>query len=305
MNTINNTSQINGAYDISQIQLQRLLEERKQQEDKAQEYDSIQISQQAGNMQFGLMQPPQFDSSILDSLVEDGTLTQEQADAVQSAFESNIISNKYQNTLTYGNGGNTIKPNTPFDSLINSETITDEQKNSIQNALLSAIQGNTGNKEIQRGINPLDSLVENGDITQEQEDEIIKSLGNGGNNEENISDVLSNLVEAGIITDDQSELSKSALLSALTSNQEDEEKTINPLDTLVEDGTITKEIKDEIIKNMGKPAPPKPNKDDENEADSSTTSTSTSAQKSYLDSLVEAGIITQAQEDKILEALEG
>lgn len=305
MNTINNTSQINGSYDISQIQLQKLLEERKQQDNKDQEYDSIQISQQAGNMQSGLIQPPQFDSSILDSLVEDGTLTQDQADAVQSAFENNIISNKHQNTLTYGNGGNMIKPNTPFDSLINSETITDDQKNSIQNALLSAIQGNAGNEGIQRGTNPLDSLVENGDITQEQEDEIIKSLGNGGNNEERISDVLSNLVESGIITDDQSKLSQIALSSASNSNKEDEEKAINPLDTLVEDGTITKEIKDEIIKNMGKPVPPKQNKDDEEEEDGSTNGISTSAQKNYLDGLVKSGIITQAQEDKILEALEG
>ena len=99
MNTINGTSQINGYYNLTQIQLQKLLEEQEQA--KQQECDSIQISQQAGNIASGLMQPPQFDSSILDNLVEDGTLTQEQADAVQSAFESNGINNTYKNTLTY------------------------------------------------------------------------------------------------------------------------------------------------------------------------------------------------------------
>lgn len=303
MNTINGTSQINGYYNLTQIQLQKLLEEQEQA--KQQESDSIQISQQAGNIASGLMQPPQFDSSILDNLVEDGTLTQEQADAVQSAFESNGINNTYKNKLTYGSEGNMMNSTTPFDSLINSETITEDQKSSIQNALLSTIQQNTRSGDIQRGVNPLDSLVEDGTLTQEQEDEIIKSLGNSSSNEESISDILSQLVEDGIITDEQSQLSKTTLLSALTSNEEDEETKINPLDALGEDGTITKEIKDEIIKNMGKPAPHKSKEDDEEEEDSSTTSISTSAQKSYLDNLVEAGVITQAQEDKILEALEG
>lgn len=304
MNTINNTSQINGYYDISQIQLQKLLEEQRQQQDKKQEGDSIQISQQAGNMLAGGIQAPQFNFNILDSLVEDGTLTQDQADAVKSAFESNRISNQNKNTLTYGSQGNMISPTTPFDSLISSEIITDEQKNSIQNALLSSIQQNTSNEDIRRGTNPLDDLVDNGTLTQEQEDEIIKSLGNS-RDEESISDILSQLVEDGIITDEQSQLSKSTLLSALASKKEDEEVAINPLDALVEDGTITKEIKDEIIKNMGKPAPPKPKEDDEEEEDSSTNGISTSAQKNYLDGLVKSGIITQAQEDKILEALEG
>ena len=138
MNTINGTSQINGYYNLTQIQLQKLLEEQEQA--KQQECDSIQISQQAGNIASGLMQPPQFDSSILDNLVEDGTLTQEQADAVQSAFESNGINNTYKNTLTYGSEGNMMNSTTPFDSLINSETITEDQKSSIQNALLSTIQ---------------------------------------------------------------------------------------------------------------------------------------------------------------------
>lgn len=303
MNTINGTSQINGYYNLTQIQLQKLLEEQEQA--KQQESDSIQISQQAGNIASGLMQPPQFDSSILDNLVEDGTLTQEQADAVQSAFESSGINNTYKNKLTYGSEGNMMNSTTPFDSLINSETITEDQKSSIQNALLSTIQQNTRSGDIQRGVNPLDSLVEDGTLTQEQEDEIIKSLGNSSSNEESISDILSQLVEDGIITDEQSQLSKTTLLSALTSNEEDEETKINPLDALGEDGTITKEIKDEIIKNMGKPAPHKSKEDDEEEEDSSTTSISTSAQKSYLDNLVEAGVITQAQEDKILEALEG
>nr|WP_321023090.1 hypothetical protein [Clostridium neonatale] len=303
MNTINGTSQINGYYNLTQIQLQKLLEEQEQA--KQQECDSIQISQQAGNIASGLMQPPQFDSSILDNLVEDGTLTQEQADAVQSAFESNGINNTYKNKLTYGSEGNMMNSTAPFDSLINSETITEDQKSSIQNALLSTIQQNTRSGDIQRGVNPLDSLVEDGTLTQEQEDEIIKSLGNSSSNEESISDILSQLVEDGIITDEQSQLSKTTLLSALTSNEEDEETKINPLDALVEDGTITKEIKDEIIKNMGKPAPAKAKEDDEEEEDNSVTSISTSAQKSYLDNLVEAGVITQAQEDKILEALEG
>lgn len=171
--------------------------------------------------------------------------------------------------------------------------------------MLSTIQQNTRSGDIQRGVNPLDSLVEDGTLTQEQEDEIIKSLGNSSSNEESIIDILSQLVEDGIITDEQSQLSKTTLLSALTSNEEDEERKMNPLDTLVEDGTITKEIKDEIIKNMGKPAPAKAKEDDEEEEDNSVTSISTSAQKSYLDNLVEAGVITQAQEDKILEALEG
>ncbi|SMC28537.1 hypothetical protein SAMN02745134_03557 [Clostridium acidisoli DSM 12555] len=72
-------------------------------------------------------------SSILNSLVANGTITQSQESSIQGAFQSALQANSLG---TYSSNGST---NTnPISSLVNSGTISQEQANSIQSAFKSA-----------------------------------------------------------------------------------------------------------------------------------------------------------------------
>ena len=71
-------------------------------------------------------------SSPLDSLVSAGTITQDQADAVQSVFQSR--GKEIQASGTYSNK---TKPQNPLESLVTAGTITQEQKDEIQSTFRS------------------------------------------------------------------------------------------------------------------------------------------------------------------------
>ena len=123
MNTISNSQSTIDVYALKRIQEAKALEQVKiQHQKKQEENDSILISQQA-------LQTTQVasSSSPLDSLVSAGTITQDQADAVQSVFQSR--GKEIQASGTYSNK---TKPQNPLDSLVTAGTITQEQKDEIQ-----------------------------------------------------------------------------------------------------------------------------------------------------------------------------
>ena len=125
-------------YALKRVQETKALEQSRIQRDKKQEdNDSILISQQA-------LQATQATSTSnpLDSLVSAGTITQDQADAIQSVFQSG--SKQIQSSGTYSNK---TRHQNPLDSLVTSGTITQDQKNEIQSTLKSAIKANRSSDE--------------------------------------------------------------------------------------------------------------------------------------------------------------
>lgn len=147
-----------------ELQQSKLDQEKKRQE----ENDIISISQQ-GLQTLNNVTQAISGSSPLDSLVEAGTITQDQANAVQSVFQSR--GNEIQSSGTYNNR---TKRENPLESLVTAGTITEDQKESIQSALKSSMKNNRPN-EVDSNVtktNPLDSLVSAGTITQEQEEAI-------------------------------------------------------------------------------------------------------------------------------------
>ena len=207
MNTISNSQSTIDVYALKRIREAKDLEEVKiQHEKKREETDSILISQQ--ELQTAQVSPS---SSPLDSLVCAGTITQDQANAIQSVFQSG--GKEIQASGTYSNK---VKPQNPLDSLVVAGTITQAQKDEIQSTFQSAIQANrSSNETTSTRTNPLDSLVADGTITQEQEDTI-----------------------------------ESAFQALMETNRTNKPETtsarINPLDSLVIDGTITQEQADAI-----------------------------------------------------------
>ena len=164
MNTISNTQSTIDVYALKRIQEAKALEQSKIEDQKKQkESDSILISQQT-------LQSTQVSStnSPLDGLVSAGTITQDQANAIQSVFQSG--GKEIQASGTYSNK---TKFQNPLDSLVSAGTITQDQKDKIQSTFQSVIQANKPSSETTNTrTNPLDSLVTAGTITQEQEDSI-------------------------------------------------------------------------------------------------------------------------------------
>jgi len=75
-------------------------------------------------------------SSILSNLVSDGTLTQDQENAIQGAFQAAKQSNSSSLAGTYSNNGSKIT--NPISSLVANGTISQSQADSIQNAFKAA-----------------------------------------------------------------------------------------------------------------------------------------------------------------------
>ena len=215
MNTISNTQSTIDVYALKRIQEAKALEQSKMQHQKKQEEnDSISISQQA-------VQTTQVGSSSspLDSLVSKGTINQDQANAVQSIFQSG--GKEIQASGTYSNK---TKHQNPLDSLVTAGTITQDQKDEIQSAFQSAIQANKPSPETTSArTNPLDSLVTDGTITQEQEDAVESTFqalmdANRSNDSEKTStrtNPLDSLVSAGTITQEQEDAIQSAFQTAM------------------------------------------------------------------------------------------
>lgn len=75
-------------------------------------------------------------SSILNNLVSDGTLTQDQENAVQGAFQAAKQANSSSSAGTYSNNGS--RGTNPISGLVANGTISQSQADSIQNAFKAA-----------------------------------------------------------------------------------------------------------------------------------------------------------------------
>jgi len=168
--------------------------------------------------------------SPLDDLVANGTITQDQADAVKAAVQA-----ARQGQTTQASGTSTAKTN-PLDSLVSAGTITQDQENSVMSAIQAhhhhhGSQGSDG-----KPTNPLDSLVKAGTITQDQEDSIQKafeearkafqkahatqayegssSSTGSASNSNPLTKILDGLVTSGTLTQDQEDSITSAFQAA-------------------------------------------------------------------------------------------
>lgn len=177
--------------------------------------DSIEISQQAlQGMDKGL----QNNNNPLSSLVTSGVITQDQANAVQSAFQAG--GRNIQAGGTYGN-----RPKNPLDGLVSDGTITKDQESAIKNSFVSSRKDNHQHHHGIHGQNKntLDGLVTNGTITQDQENAIKTAFDTamkaGGSNDDNRdvakTNPLDGLVTNGTLTQDQEDAIKNAFDMAM------------------------------------------------------------------------------------------
>ncbi|MFV3012509.1 hypothetical protein ACLD43_12685 [Clostridium botulinum] len=138
MNTISNAQNTINLYTQKNIQAAKNLEQYKmEQQNKVVDNDFVKISQPAFQALSNSMQSAPNINSPLNSLVSSKTITQDQANAIKSAFES--IGKYIQESGTYNNK---TKPENPLDSLVASGTITEEQREAVKNAFESTMKAN-------------------------------------------------------------------------------------------------------------------------------------------------------------------
>ncbi len=140
----------------------------------------------------------------LQSLIDDGTITQDQADAVKNALDQARSAGKQVGA----------KDENPLQSLIDDGTLTQDQADAIKSAFEAARP--TEGREGQFRKDPLQNLIDGGVITQDQADAIKEALEAArkvheqNNNGENI-DPLQSLIDEGTLTQDQADAVKTAL----------------------------------------------------------------------------------------------
>ena len=134
MNTINsnsynlytqNTAQVSNSQDQPKVH---------HHHKKTESQDSAQFSQQ------GLQASSTTTKGPLDSLVANGTITQDQENSIKSAFQSARQANI---SGSYGS-----KPTNPISSLVTNGTITQDQANAIKSSFQSMAQANQGTQQV-------------------------------------------------------------------------------------------------------------------------------------------------------------
>lgn len=185
MSIVNSTSNSSSLYNVqpnSQIQNTQKVHHH-HHKDKSQDSDSIQISNQNSQASDGKFTKGV--SSILNNLVSDGTLTQDQENAVQSAFQAAKQSNS-SSSGTYSSSGN--KLDNPISSLVTNGTISQSQADSIQSAFKAAHH----NHHVDQAQTEQDIVNPTGD----QSDDLIQALEN---QDPSLLGSSSNDTEAGLL----------------------------------------------------------------------------------------------------------
>ncbi len=129
-----------------------------------------------------------------DSLVKAGTITQAQADAIQSAMKTGRESKKSMKDV--------------LDGLVSAGTITQDQENAIVKSF-PAREGKGGSDR--RHGNPMDSLVTTGTMTQAQADAVHSAFRSAMESQKSFKDALDSLVSAGTITQAQADAIQNAM----------------------------------------------------------------------------------------------
>jgi Protein of unknown function (DUF2680). len=219
LNTISNNQSLSSLYYQEKNQLYRTNQ-------KSQNGDLAQTGSQKSN---GM-------EETLNGLVSDGTITEDQEDAIQSAFESAFQSTAYTRFKIQSSSEETEKVD-PLNNLVTAGTITQDQADKIKDALDQEMK--THGQKQQQGVeeknNPmsdiLDSLVTNGTITEDQETAIKSafedSMKSGKmqppppppqsqqSGDSSITDILDSLVSDDTDTEDQQSSISSIFQSAI------------------------------------------------------------------------------------------
>jgi len=178
---------------------------------------------------------PNKSSSPLQSLIDSGTITSEQDQAIKSSLEQARMNSQSQNSSDNNTSTSTTDP---LDSLVSSGIITTDQKNAVKSTLESS------KKDFQmmrgqmppppkggerKGVNPIEntlsSLVSNNTITSMQSESILSAFEEAFESKTDISesDTLESLVTSGLITSDQ----KAAISSTFENDRKAHEMGAN------------------------------------------------------------------------------
>ncbi len=177
-------------------------------------------------------------SDPLAVLVEAGTITEEQQEAVKSALDESAM---YGPPPFMANGEDPMS--STLSDLVDDGTISQEQADAISGAVADAmtpVQVNASSLS-----ETLDELISDGTITEDQKEAILASMEEAREKmppppvPPEISDSLDSLVSAGTLTGEQED----AVISALESF---DGSSSNPLQDLVDDGTLTQEQLDAV-----------------------------------------------------------
>ncbi|HAQ41866.1 MAG TPA: hypothetical protein DCM73_14230 [Clostridiales bacterium] len=221
--------------------------------------------------------------SALYNLVENGSITQEQADAIASSIsergeehKSHFAGLMSAGTITQAQADaineamkDTGQSNQSLSeiatNLISAGTITQEQADAINSAMTSAeAKGERGKmpnhnekSETFERKGPFEGLVSSGTITQEQANAINDAMKESGEAKQSLSDIATNLVSKGVITQEQADAVNSAMplmkekgakgeMPKGSENGETFERK-GPFEGLVSSGTITQAQADMVL----------------------------------------------------------
>lgn len=145
------------------------------------------------------------------------------------------------------------KHKSPLSSLVEAGTITSEQEKAIKDALEVSRLAHQTHAGTANTTNPLASLVEAGTISEEQATAVKSAFDSAkkammppppppqNNSIDSITSILDGLLEAGKITEEQQDSIINALQSEFTSNETDNNTTLDFLNSLTESDTSTEE----------------------------------------------------------------
>ena len=192
-----------------------------------QRFDEVNVSSDAYAAYDSSMNGKTSYENVFESLVNDGTITSDQADAIQTAMSSDQVD--------ISNGSNPLK--TVLDGLVSDGTITSDQKDAIATALAPTGGGTGGGIQDEKPMGPPppppEGLKENEDTDEE----------------DYLQELLQGLLESDETTDDQ----KSAIENILNeSTLESEDNSIQSiLNSLMSSRLISQQQASSIAQALG------------------------------------------------------
>jgi len=164
-------------------------------------------------------------SDALDSLVSDGTITSDQANAIFNSMNSD--------SADVSDGSNPLK--TTLDSLVNDGTISSDQESSIAEALAPKDDGAASGLKADKPMGPPPPPPADSEDDSDEDDE------------DYLEELLQSLVEKGTLSDDQQNAIESAISSISSDSDTDSSSIQVTLDNLLNAGTISDDQANAIL----------------------------------------------------------
>jgi competence protein ComGC len=184
--------------------------------------------------------------SALDKLVDEGTITQDQAEAVTAGMTT-----KAGITVDAGKKVHSTEHKAFLSKLVSDGKLTQEQADAITSSMPSkADMKNHDRGDVQSGDRPVNKLVSDGTITQEQLNAIHEAMKAAKDSDKSRTEILEELVSAGTVTQNQADAITSSIPVKNGTWAQDEKtaagRHMGFFSKLVSDGTITQEQADAI-----------------------------------------------------------